>query len=149
MGTYYAISPVSEATLPLLESACLSDLEGDSRFPLLSEIREILGGLEGCSYKSSPVIVGRSWDAQITCRSASGGAEMNSRLTILELAPETEAQEFYFAEGCPELIFRILCGLSSLCGILVLFTDGMDAFPIRPNSDSEALRLKWLGQNSA
>lgn len=144
VGVLYIVTPRTDEIADWLADVGVSLPEdSSSRWPLLSEIHDVIGSLEGYSAEYSDNGVGSSWQAMIT----SANDPESGAWTLLNISHRgelSEPQKIWFEKGFPDLIVEILVRLSSRCGTLVLVPDtGCPPLVINAGDDPDQLCAQW------
>jgi hypothetical protein len=144
MGVLYTVTPTTgEVADWLVDTGVTLPVGGDSRFPLIAEIRDVLGSLDGFTSEYDDNGIGSSWQAMITSlEDPESGAW--TCLNITHQKDPSEPQDIWFEKGYPELIVTIVSRLAVMCGTLVVIPDtGCPPLVVPAGADPDDLCAHW------
>jgi hypothetical protein len=144
MGVLYSVFPLDDQLRNYLDSEGISfpDSVPAGRHPKPGEIKAVLGALEGYEIEYSGGGLGEIWQAFV------GHASEPDRewtlVNVLDYAGDDVPRSLHFEKGWPELIVRILVGLSRSCGTLVLVPDtGETPLIVTPETEPQSAVTLW------
>lgn len=151
MGVSYLVFTLNDESAAWLQKngTKVDHSDGRSRYPTLSELREVLSSLDG--YASEERTGGNSVDFEISDIDDNGSGWSatiwaKSEDNKLTFPDDDEVVRFTFHKGDPELVVLICEKLTRRCGPLVLILDfDGRALLVDGKVEAEAVN-KWLGE---
>jgi len=145
MGVFYLVEPFDDEQREWLEEAGVEIPEdaGKGRNPTPAEIREVCDALEGfgVEYKSSGK--NKFWQADVTGNTK----PTRNRWTLLNInnwgGSETRRYKIMFEKGDPDVIIKIVHGLSAKCGPLMIVPDSYEPIVVWAEADVKKLLKQW------
>lgn len=145
MSILYTVTPITNEVVDwLVDTGVILSEESTSRFPLITEIRDVLDSLDGFISEYDDHGIGSSWRAVIMSHEVPESGAW-TRLNITHQKDPSEPQDIWFEKGDPKLIVTIVSRLAVMCGTLVVFPDtGCPPLVVTANDDPDDLCAQWL-----
>ncbi|MBN2385148.1 hypothetical protein JXQ70_19920 [bacterium] len=149
MGVIYTVYPIDDrARKAAPDIGLINPPAEDGRHPTPSEIRAVVGDLDGfkASYTEHPIFH-KPWQVMVEHAQDpdNGGWTL---INVSEYLGEDQPTEIWFEKGWPDLIIRIMVGLSRTCGPLFILPDtGEAALVVRPGDNPVYLYESWEHTN--
>lgn len=142
MSVIHSVYPIDETMASDLDDESIEyPIDAASRNPLVDDIKAAIATLEAYSVEYTNEVIGKRWQAEVKHKTDPENMAW-ALLTITKLQKGENA--FFFENGWPDLILKIVIKIADKTGPLVLMSDADEMpFIVDPGADPKALLASW------